>query len=162
MVAVNTRVAPAVRLAVEPLSASLLAAPITTLNVIGLPVPATNAPPEPVPDAVIVIEPGAFPVIVSVATPADAVADPRPVTVPVPALLANVTLRELSAPVVTVLPLTSWIVAVRTRVVPAVKSAVEPLTASLFAAPATTVNVIGFPAPAAKPPADALIVTVPS
>src|SRR5207244_13138834 len=126
------------------------------------PVPATNAPPEPVAEAVIVIEPGAFPVIVSVATPADAVADPRPVTVPVPALLANVTLRELSAPVVKVLPLTSWIVAVRTRVVPAVKSAVEPLRANLFAAPATTVNVIGFPAPAANPAADALIVTVPS
>src|SRR6266446_7306465 len=161
MVAVNTRVAPAVRLAVEPLSASLLAAPITTLNVIGLPVPATNAPADPVAEAVIVMEPGAFPVIVSVATPAEAVADPRPVIVPVPAVFANVTLSVLSAPVVTVLPLTSSIVAVRTRVMPAVKSTVEPLRANLFAAPATTVNVIGFPAPAANPPADALIVTVP-
>src|SRR5437773_7050697 len=108
------------------------------------------------------MEPGAFPVTVRVATPADAVADPRPVTVPLPAVFANVTLKELSEPVVTVLPLTSRIVAVSVRVVPAVNSAVEPLKASLFAAPATTVNVIGFPAPAANPLADALIVTVPS
>src|SRR5438094_7262156 len=98
MVAVNTRVVPAVRLAVEPLSASLPAAPVTTLNAIGLPVPAVNAPPDPVADAVIVIEPDALPVTVSIAMPADAVADPRPVTVPVPAVLAKVTLSELSAP----------------------------------------------------------------
>ena len=103
----SVRVAPAVRLAVEPLSTSLFAAPVTTLNVIGLPVPPVSAPPEPVADAVIVMEPGAFPVTVRVATPADAVADPRPVTVPLPAVFANVTLKELSEPVVTVLPLTS-------------------------------------------------------
>ena len=90
----------------DPLSASLLAAPATTLNVIGFPVP-PPMPPEPLAEAAIVIEPGALPVTVSVATPADAVADPRPVTVPEPAVLANVTLSELSAPVVTVLPLTS-------------------------------------------------------
>src|SRR5437016_5128687 len=133
-----------------------------TENVIGLPVPAVSAPPEPVPDAVIVTDPAVVPVTVSDATPATAFTEFRPVTVPLPAVFANVTLSVLSAPVVTVLPLTSWIVAVRTRVVPAVKSAVEPLRANLFAAPATTVNVIGFPAPAANPAADALIVTVPS
>ena len=79
---------PAVRLAVEPLSASLLAAPITTLNVIGLPLPGVNAPADPVAEAVIVMEPGTLPVAASVATPADAVADPRPVTVPIPAVFA--------------------------------------------------------------------------
>ena len=91
----------------DPLSASLLAAPATTLNVIGFPVPAANAPPSPVAEAVIVIEPGALPVTVNVAKPPEAVADPRPVTVPVPAVLENVTLRELSAPVVIILPLVS-------------------------------------------------------
>src|SRR5437016_14286279 len=105
MVAVNTRVVPAVRLAVEPLSASLLAGPVTTLNVIGLPVPAINAPPEPVADAVIVIEPGAVPVTVIVATPTEALTEVSSVTVPVPAVFANVTLSVLSEPVVTVLPL---------------------------------------------------------
>ena len=99
--------APAVRFAVEPASAILLAAPATTLNVIGFPVPATNAPPDPVAEAVILIDPGALPVTVSVATPADAVADPRPVTVPLPAVLVNVTLSELSVPEVTVLLLAS-------------------------------------------------------
>ena len=94
-------------MAVEPLSAILVAAPVTTLNVIGLPVPGVNAPPEPVAEAVIVIEPGTLPVTVSVATPLEAVADPRPITAPVPAVLENVTFRELSAPVVIVLPLAS-------------------------------------------------------
>src|SRR5437660_5864417 len=40
-----------------------------TENVIGLPVPAVSAPPEPVPDAVIVTDPAVVPVTVSVATP---------------------------------------------------------------------------------------------
>src|SRR5438105_6965181 len=92
IVVVSIRVVPAVRLPVEPLSASLLAAPVTTLNVIGLPVPGVNAPADPVAEAVIVMEPGALPVTISAATPADAVADPRPVTVPVPPVLAKVTL----------------------------------------------------------------------
>ena len=105
--AVSTRVVPAVRLAVEPLSARLLAAPVTTLNVIGFPVPAANAPPEPVADAAMVMEPAELPVTVNVAMPATAVLEPRPVTVPAPAVFANVTLSVLSAPVVTVLPLAS-------------------------------------------------------
>src|SRR5437773_1888260 len=133
-----------------------------TENVIGLPVPAVSAPPEPVPDAVIVTEPAVVPVTVSDATPATAFTEFRPDTLPTPAVFANVTLNVLSEPVVIVLPLTSWIVAVSCRVAPAARSAVEPLNSSLLAAPATTLNVIGFPAPAAKPPADALIVTVPS
>ena len=130
---------PAVRLAVEPLSAILLAAPVTMLNVIGLPVPAANAPPEPVADAVIVIEPAWLPVTVSVATPADAVADPRPVTVPVPPVLAKIILSALSEPEVTRLLFASSIVAVSCRVAPAAKSTVEPLNNSLLAAPAFVV-----------------------
>ena len=41
--------------------------------------------------------------------------------------------------------------------VPAVRSAAEPLNASLFAAPATTVNVMGLPVPAARSPPEAAI-----
>ena len=49
---------------------------------------------------------------------------PVPVTVPAPDCLAKVTTVVLSA--VTVLPAASWIVAVRTRVAPEVRLAVEP------------------------------------
>src|SRR5438067_1614478 len=104
MVAVNTRVVPAVRLAVEPLSASLPAAPVTTLHVIGLPDP-TAKPPA---DARIVTLRGCFPVTVIVATPPAAVLNPRPVTLPPPTFVfANVTLSELFAPEVTVFPFAS-------------------------------------------------------
>ena len=131
---------PDARFPVAPLSAILLAAPVTTLNVRGLPVPAASAPPEPVADAVIVIEPGALPVMVSMAIPADAVTGPRLVTVPVPAVFANVTLRELSAPEVMVLSLASLMVAVRVRVTPAVRSPVaSALRFSLVAGPAMVV-----------------------
>ena len=98
---------PEAKSVVEPLSASLLAAPATTLNAMGLPVPATKAPPDPVAEAVIVTEPTALPVTVKVATPATAVLEPRPVTAPVPEVFANVTLSVLSAPVATVLPFVS-------------------------------------------------------
>ena len=53
---------------------------------------------------------------VSVAMPAEAVTAVSPVTVPEPSVWAKVTLRELSEPVVTVLPLASSMVAVITRV----------------------------------------------
>src|SRR5438874_10576497 len=76
----------------------------TTVNVIGFPVPATNAPPDPVAEAVIVTEPAVVPVTVNDATPATAFTEPSPDTLPVPAVLANVTLSVLSAPVVIVLP----------------------------------------------------------
>ena len=94
---------PEARSAVEPLNASLAAAPATTLKVIGFPVPAASAPVEAVPEAVIVTEPASAPVTVTVATPATAVLEPSPVTVPVPEVLAKVMLIVLSAPVVTVL-----------------------------------------------------------
>src|SRR5205085_11681382 len=77
----------------------------TTVNVIGFPVPAINAPPDPVAEAVIVTDPAVAPVTVIVATPADALTGPRPVTLPPPTFVfANVTLNVLSAPVVIVLP----------------------------------------------------------
>ena len=98
---------PDARLAVAPLNASLLAAPATTLNAMGFPVPAAKAPPEPVAEAVMVTEPGWPPVTVRVATPATAMLEPRPVTVPVPDVLAKVTLRVLSGPLNTVLPFAS-------------------------------------------------------
>ena len=96
------------RSVVAPLSASFVALPATTLNVIGFPVPAANAPLEPVAEAVIVTGPTTLPVTVNVATPATAVLEPRPVTLPPPIfVLANVTLSVLSAPVATVLPFVS-------------------------------------------------------
>ena len=76
----------------------------TTVNVIGLPVPWASAPPEPVADAAIVTEPAVVPVTVTLATPATALTDARPDTLPVPVVLSNVTLKVLSAPVVIVLP----------------------------------------------------------
>ena len=86
---------------------NLVAVPPTTLNVMGLPVPAVKAPPEPVAEAVIVMGPAAFPVTVIVAMPPEAGLEPKPVTVPVPEVFAKVTLSVLSAPVVTVLPFVS-------------------------------------------------------
>jgi len=100
-------VVPDARLVVAPLSASFVAVPVTTVKVIGFPVPAVNAPLEPVAVAVIVTDPATFPVTVSVATPAAAVLDANPVTLPVPAVCAKVTLNVLSAPEVTVFPLAS-------------------------------------------------------
>ena len=76
--------------------------------------------------------------IVLVATPLAAVAVPVPVTVPAPEALAKVTTVVLSP--VTVLPAASWIVAVRTRVAPEVRLAVEPVSAIWAAAPWTTVK----------------------
>ena len=72
-----------------------------------------------------------------VATPALAVAVPRPVTVPAPPVFAKVTTVVLS-PVI-VLPLASLRVAVSVWVAPAVT---EPLSVSSIAAPApwTTVK----------------------
>jgi len=99
-------VVPDARLVVAPLNANFVAVPMTTVKVMGFPVPAVNAPPEPVAVAVIVTDPGRFPVTVSVATPATAVLDPNPVTLPAP-VCAKVTLNVLSAPEVTVFPLAS-------------------------------------------------------
>ena len=118
IVAVRTRVAPEVRLAVEPESEIWVAAPWTTVKAPRVPVV------RPAAVASIVTEPASTPVIVFEATPPTAVAFPVPVTVPAPEALAKATTVELS--LVTVLPAASWIVAVSTRVAPEVRFAVEP------------------------------------
>ena len=121
IVAVRTRVAPEVRLAVEPVSAIWVAAPWTTVKAPSVPVV------SPVAVASIVTEPTRAPVIVLVATPLAAVALPVPVTVPAPDCLPKLTTVVLSE--VTVLPAASWIVAVRTRVAPDVRFVVDPVSA---------------------------------
>ena len=108
--------------------------------------------------ASIVTEPARAPVIVLVATPPAAVALPVPVTVPAPEALANATTVVLSE--VTVLPAASWIVAVSTRVVPEVRSAVEPVRAIWVAAPWTTVKAPRVPV--VSPVEVASIVTEPA
>ena len=96
--------------------------------------------------------------IVFVATPFVAVAVPVPVTVPAPEALAKVTTVELSP--VTVFPAASWIVAVRTRVVPEVRLAVEPVRTMSAAGPWTTVKAPRVPV--VRPLAVASIVTEPT
>ena len=83
IVAVSMRVAPEVRLVVEPVSAIWVAAPWTTLKAPSVPVA------RPAAVASIVTEPTRTPVIVLVATPAEAVALPVPVTVPAPDCLGE-------------------------------------------------------------------------
>ena len=78
IVAVSTRVAPEVRLAVEPVSTISAAAPWTTVKAPSVPVV------RPAAVASIVTEPTSAPVIVFVATPLDGGALPVPVTVPAP------------------------------------------------------------------------------
>ena len=73
------------------------------------------------------IWPASLFVTVFVATPFEAVALPRPVTVPVPPVFANATTVELS--LVTVFPCASRIVAVSVCVLPAT---VEPLSVSVI------------------------------
>ena len=144
--------APEVRSVVAPVSAIWVAAPWTTVKAPSVPV---VRPPDV---ASIVTEPASAPVTVFVATPADAVALPVPETVPAPDCLAKATTVELSE--VTVLPAASWIVAVRSRVAPEVRLAVEPLSAICAAAPWTTVKAPSVPV--VRPPAVACIVTEPT
>ena len=99
IVAVRTRVAPEVRLAVEPVRTIWAAAPGTTVKAPRVPVV------RPAEVASIVTEPARTPVIVLVATPAAAVALPVPVTVPAPDAFAKATTVVLSE--VTVLPAAS-------------------------------------------------------
>ena len=134
------------------MSAIWAAAPWTTVKAPSVPVV------SPAAVASIVTEPTSAPVIVFVATPLEAVALPVPVTVPAPDAFANVTTVELSA--VTVLPAASWIVAVRTRVAPEVRLAVEPVRAMSAAAPWTTVKAPRVPV--VSPAAVASIVTEPT
>jgi hypothetical protein len=86
-----------------------------------------------------VTEPKAPPVIVIVFTPATAAADVRPDTDPGPAVCANVIVREESAPVVTVFPRASSIVAVTVSPAPAPRSVPELLRTICVACPALTV-----------------------
>ena len=65
-----------------------------------------------------------------VATPAEAVELPRPMTVPAPPVFAKTTTVELS--LVTVFPWASWIVAVSVWALPAT---LEPLSASAICIP---------------------------
>ena len=92
-----------------------------------------------------------------VATPLEAVALPRPVTVPAPPVFANATEVLLSE--VTVLPAASWIVAVSAWLSP---DAVEPecVSAIWAAAPWTTVKAPSVPV--VSPAAVASIVTEPT
>ena len=87
-----------------------------------------------------------------------AVAFPVPVTVPAPDCLPKVMTVELSE--VTVLPAASRIVAVRTRVAPEVRLAVEPVRTMSAAAPWTTVKAPRVPV--VRPAAVASIVTEPT
>ena len=137
IVAVRTRVAPEVRLVVEPVRAIWAAAPWTMVKAPRVPVV------RPAEVASIVTEPASWPVIVLVATPATAVSLPVPVTVPAPEALANATTVVLSE--VTVLPAASWIVAVRTRVAPEVRLVVAPVSAISAAAPWTMVKAPSVP-----------------
>ena len=96
--------------------------------------------------------------IVFVATPLETVALPVPPTVPVPDCLARAITVVLSE--LTVFPAASVIVAVRTRLAPEVRSAVEPVRAISAAAPWTTVKAPSEPE--VRPAAVASIVTGPA
>ena len=121
IVAVSTRVAPEVRLVVEPVSEIWVAAPWTTVKEPSVPVV------RPAAVASMTTGPTRTPVIVLVATPPAAVAVPVPLTVPAPEALAKLTTVVLSE--VTVLPAASWIVAVSTRVAPEVRLVIAPVSA---------------------------------
>ena len=82
--------------------------------------------------------PARTPVTVTEATPATAVAVPRPVTVPEPPVLEKV---MTGVSLVRTLPAASSIVAVRTRVAPEVRLVVAPLRTIWLAAPGTTLKV---------------------
>ena len=152
IVAVRILVAPDARSAVEPVSWIWVAAPGTTSNAPRVPVV------SPAAVASIVTEPARAPVIVLVATPSAAVALPVPLTVPAPEACANAITVELSE--VTVLPAASSIVAVRTRVAPEARSAVEPVSTMSAAAPWTTSKEARVPV--VSPAAVASIVTGPA
>ena len=152
IVAVSTRVAPDVRSTVEPVRTMSAAAPWTTANAPSVPVV------RPADVASIVTGPTSAPVIVLVATPPDTVALPVPVTVPTPDCLANAITVELSE--LTTLPPASWIVAVSSRVVPEVRSAVEPVSTICAAGPAMTLKPPSVPV--VRPAAVASIETEPA
>src|SRR5262249_5991310 len=116
-------------------------------------------PAEPVAPALIETGPARPPVTVIWATPLTAVAVPRPVTVPVPLDWLNVTIRAASGPLAVVLLKASWMVAVLTRVVPAVRFVVAPVRAILAAAAGLIVSVW---VALVRPPDEAVIVGDPA
>src|SRR6266545_1048917 len=147
---VRSRVAPEVRSEVALVNVRWSAGPTTTVKVVESPV----RPPAVTP---IVIEPASAPVTVFVAMPAEAVAEPSPVTVPVPAVFANATEVELSP--VSRLPAASRTSTVRSRVEPAARFEVALVKVRWSAAPATIVKDVEAPV---RPPAVAPIVIEPA
>src|SRR2546426_912489 len=91
-------------------------------------------------DAVIVIDPARTALTVSVTTPPAAAAEPRPVTVPPPLALANVT-TVVESPFAR-LPAPSRSSAVRVREEPEARFAVELVKTRRSAAPGPIVNVV--------------------
>src|SRR5205085_1649070 len=106
---VSVRAAPEVRFDVDDVKTSFAADPGVTVKLV---VPGVRLPL----DALMARAPATAPVTVFDATPAEAVAVPRPVTEPVPELCANVTTVVLSE--LTTLSFTSRISAVSVRGVP--------------------------------------------
>ena len=147
---VSMRVLPEIRGTFALVKATWSAVPATTTNVV-----------EPelsnVADALIVIEPASAPVTVCEAIPPDAVALPRPVTVPAPSVFANATTVVLSP--VSRLPATSRISTVSARDDPDTRFVVELVNVRRSAAPGTTLNVVE---PELSDVADALIVIEPA
>jgi hypothetical protein len=148
--AVSVLAEPDPRFAVDEVTTTLVAAPATTEKLV---VPEVS----PVADAVIVIEPATAPVTVFEAMPDDAVAEPVPVTVPVPEVCVNVTEVELSE--VTTLPPASRTSAVIVRVAPEERFTVDEVITSCVGVLVTTVNAV---VPEVSPLADAVIVTEPA
>src|SRR5437773_2373499 len=86
--------------------------------------------------ALIVTGPATLPVKIFVATPAAAVAFPRPVTLPLPVVWLNVTVPAK----VVVLPDASFTVAVKVRLVLEFRSVVTPVSTTCAGAPGFTVK----------------------
>jgi hypothetical protein len=135
IVAINTRVLPDGRLAVDPESTICVAPPTVTVKSSVLEV---ALPPLTVPLAWRLTVPAPLPVTTIVATPPAAVAEPVPVTDPLPPAWLKVTAAVLSAPAVTVFPAESSIVAVNVRVAPEARLAVDPESTILVAEPDPT------------------------
>ncbi len=149
--AVSVRAAPEARLLVPLVIVRWSGAPGTIVNVV-------EPSARPVAVAPIVIAPATAPVTLSCATPFEVAAAPRPVTVPAPALLAKLIERPLSPG--TRLPAASRTSAVRVRVAPEARSAVElVITTWVGEVAGTTSKVVVSPA---SPAAAAPIVIVPA
>jgi hypothetical protein len=132
IVAVTARVVPEARLEVLPDMTILEAVPKVTVK---LSVFESVAPAFNVALAFSVSDPARLPVTVSVATPAIAAEEVRPVTEPDPPVWAKETVRVLSGPLVTVCPAASSIVAVNCRDDPDARAVVTPESTICVAGP---------------------------